>query len=328
MCVTNMKSVGASETTYRVWTDDPGGFSTQRITPMHHNFHEHPLFQVPELVKLGMELSKLEQCRFMDPKRTVASALAHDSRPLDGRSVEEFFQRMEEPGSTAAFYNIEVIPRYQALLMSVVNSMRSLVEREQPDIFRVNGFVFFSAPPSVTPFHIDRENNFWLQLHGRKTLNVWDHRDRTIVPADGVEDYIVTQSIGKVRFDEAFLPRGLEFNAQPGDAVYFPSTSPHMTRSKVDRAAPPGDRMSISIGVTFYTAVTREVARIHQVNRLMRKCGLSPSYPGESPTADAVKSAFGGWVGAGRARLGVARARLISMTSGRRLRHTPPPGSY
>lgn len=327
MCVANMNSIGASETMYRVWTDDPGGFSTQRITPMHHNFHEHPLFQVPELVKLGMDLSKLDQCRFMDPKRTVASRLAHDSRPPDGRSIEEFFQRMEEPGSSVAFYNIEVIPRYQALLRLVVNSMRSLVEREQPDIFRVNGFVFFAAPPSVTPFHIDRENNFWLQLHGHKILNVWDHRDRSIVPAEAVEDFIVTQSLGKVHFNEAFLSRGLEFDAQPGDAVYFPSTSPHMTRSEVGRAAP-GDRLSISIGVTFYTAATREVARIHQVNRLMRKCGLSPSYPRESPTADAVKSAVGGLVGAGRARLGAARARFICMTSARRFKHTPPPGSY
>jgi hypothetical protein len=73
--------------------------------------------------------------------------------------------------------------------------------------------------------------------------------------------------------------------------------------------------------VTFYTAATREVARIHQVNRLMRKCGLSPSYPRESPAADAVKSAGGGLVGAGR-------ARFIGMTSARRFKHTPPPGSY
>ncbi|WP_418117289.1 JmjC domain-containing protein [Variovorax sp. 350MFTsu5.1] len=328
MRLTSMNSVGTSgPATYRVWTDDPEGFSTQRITPMHHNFHEHPLFQVPELVKLGMELSKVDQCRFMDPKRTISSALSHEGRPPGGRSIDEFFERMEEPGSSCAFYNIEVVPRYQALLMSVVNSMRALVEREQPDIFRVNGFVFFSAPPSVTPFHIDRENNFWLQLHGHKILNVWDHRDRGIVPADAVEDFIVTQSLKKVRFSEAFMPLGLEFDARPGDAIYFPSTSPHMTRSEVGGTGA-GDRLSISIGVTFYTAATREVARIHQVNRLMRKCGLSPSYPRESPVADAVKSAIGGFVGAGRARLGAARARFISMATSRRMRHTPPPGSY
>lgn len=312
-----------SSSTYRVWADDPAGFSTYKITPLHHNFHEHPLLQVPELVKLGKELAPLKQCRFMRPGRTVASGMTHDSRHPDGRSIEEFFQRMEEPGSSVAFYNIEVIPRYQALLMSVVDSMRALVEREQPDIFRVNGFVFFSAPPSVTPFHIDRENNFWLQLHGRKIMNVWDHRDRTIVPADGVEDFIVTESLKKARFKEEFLPRGFEFDARPGDSIYFPSTSPHMTRSKADWTAP-GDRLSISMGVTFYTSVTRKVARIHQVNRVMRKCGLSPSYPGNSPTADAVKASVGALVGA-------ARARVVGMTpSARRfkLATTPPPGSY
>jgi hypothetical protein len=160
-------------------------------------------------------------------------------------------------------------------------------------------------------------------LHGRKIMNVWDHRDRSIVPADGVEDFIVTHSLSKARFKEEFLPRSFEFDARPGDALYFPSTSPHMTRSKADWTAP-GDRLSISIGVTFYTSVTRKVARIHQVNRIMRKCGLSPSYPGTSPTADAVKASVGGLVGA-------ARVRLVGMTpSARRFKfaRTPPPGSY
>ena len=322
MYIDNMHAV-RNPVTHRVWADDPASFSTHKITPLHHNFHEHPLFQVPELVKLGMELAPLEQCRFMRPGLTVASVIAHDSRHPDGRSIEEFFQRAEEPGSSVAFYNIEVIPRYQALLLSVVNSMRSVVEREQPDIFRINGFVFFSAPPSVTPFHIDRENNFWLQLHGRKIMNVWDHRDRTIVPADGVEDFIVTHSLSKARFKEEFLPRSFEFDARPGEGLYFPSTSPHMTRSKTDWTAP-GDRLSISIGVTFYTSVTRKVARIHQVNRIMRKCGLSPSYPGKSPTADAVKASVGGLVGAARARL----VRMAPSARRFKLATTPPPGSY
>jgi hypothetical protein len=323
MYASGENAVRAPATTYRVWADDPERFSTYGITALHHNFHEHPLFQVPELVKLAMELAPREQCRFMRQGITVASAITHDSRHPDGRSLEEFFRRMEEPGSSIALYNIEVIPRYQALLQSVVGSMRGLIEREQPDIFLVNGFVFFSAPPSVTPFHIDRENNFWLQLHGQKTMDVWDHRDRTIVPADGVEDFIVTQSLRKVRFKEEFMSRALEFNARPGDAIYFPSTSPHMTRSGTDWVAP-GNRLSISVGVTFYTSVTRKLARIHQTSRLMRKCGLSPSYPGESAVADAYKAAVGGFIGA-------ARARFVGMTpKARRFKRSlaPPPGSY
>ncbi|RST47314.1 JmjC domain-containing protein [Variovorax sp. MHTC-1] len=309
--------------TFRIWAENPASFSTHRITALHHNFHEHPLFQVPELVKLGKELAPLGRCRFMRPGLTVASTIAHDSRHPDGRSIDEHFERMEEPGASVALYNIEAIPRYQALLLAIVDTMRGSVEPEQPDIFRVNGFIFISAPPSVTPFHIDRENNFWLQLHGRKILNVWDHQDRSIVPAEAVEDFIVTHSLRKVRFQEEFRARGHEFDARPGDGVYFPSTSPHMTSSDTAWTSP-GNRVSISIGVTFYTSVTRETARVHQVNRVLRKCGLSPAYPGESPAVDALKAPVGGLVGA-------TRSCFVDMTaSARRFKPvtTPPPGSY
>lgn len=323
MCSTSQPAMPSSTGTYHLWADDPAAFSTHRITPLHHNFHEHPLFQVAELIKLGKELAPFEQCRFMRPGLTPASVIAHDSRHPDGRSIDEFFERLEEPASSVALYNIEVIPRYQALLHAVVGTMQDSVESEQPDVFRVNGFVFISAPPSVTPFHIDRENNFWLQLHGHKIMNVWDHRDRRIVPAEAVEDFIVTHSLRKVRYSEEFRARSHEFHACPGDGVYFPSTSPHMTRSDPDWTAP-GDRVSISIGVTFYTSVTRQVARVHQVNRVLRRSGLSPRYPGESPRTDAFKASLGGLVGS-------ARAKLIALDpSARRfkLATTPPPGSY
>jgi len=313
------RSAGA----YRLWVDDPAAFSTHRITPLHHNFHEHPLFQVAELIKLGKELAPFEQCRFMRPGLSPASVIAHDSRHPGGRSIDEFFERLEEPSSSVALYNIEVIPRYQALLRAVVGTMQDSVESEQPDVFRVNGFVFISAPPSVTPFHIDRENNFWLQLHGRKIMNVWDHRDRRIVPAEAVEDFIVTHSLRKVRYSEDLRAHSVEIHARPGDGVYFPSTSPHMTRSDPDWTGP-GDRVSISVGVTFYTSVTRKVARVHQVNRLMRRCGWSPRFPGESPGTDAIKASLGGVVGS-------VRSKLIALSpSARRFKQAtaPPPGSY
>ena len=35
--------------------------------------------------------------------------------------------------------------------------------------------------------------------------------------------------------------------------------------------------MSISIGVNFYTNVTRRHARVHQLNRVLRKWGLDPT---------------------------------------------------
>jgi hypothetical protein len=313
----------APPATYRVWADDAARFSTFGIAALHHNMHEHPLFQMHELARLAKELVPFSQCRFMRRDVTPASKIAHDALHPDGRSIDECFDRIEELNAWLALYNIEVIPRYQALLDEIVDTMRPQIEREQPGIFRVNGFVFITVPPSVTPFHIDRENNLWLQLHGRKTLNVWDHRDRSIVPAEAVEDFIVSQSLRKVRYKEEFRPLSHEFNAHPGDGVYFPSTSPHMTSSDTAWTSP-GDRVSISVGVTFYTSATRNAARIHQVNRVLRKCGLSPAYPGDSPVLDALKAPVGRLVG-------VARASIVSRIGPAarfKLATAPPPGSY
>lgn len=316
-------AAGVQTQNYRVWADDPGSFSTHKIAALHHNFHEHPLFQVAELAQLAKELVPFDQCRFIRPGISQASCFTHDSRHPDGRSIDEVFERIEEPGSWVALYNIEVIPRYASLLAGIVGTMRPYVEREQPGIFNVSGFAFISAPPSVTPFHIDRENNFWLQLHGRKTMNVWDHTDRVVVAADAVEEFIVRHSLKKVRFKEEFRARSHQFETQPGDAIYFPSTSPHMTSS--DRSwTQPGNGVSISIGVTFYTSVTRRMARVHQINRLLRKVGMSPAFPGGSPVMDGLKAPVGEVVGMARSSL----SRALAPVRGVKLAAKAPPGSF
>jgi hypothetical protein len=154
-------------------------------------------------------------------------------------------------------------------------------------------------------------------------MNVWDHTDRVVVPADAVEDFIVRHSLRKVRFKEEYRARSHHFETRPGDAIYFPSTSPHMTSS--DRSwTQPGDGVSVSIGVTFYTSVTRKMARVHQTNRLLRKMGLSPAFPGESAAADSLKAPVGGMVGMARASL----SRIIAPLRGIKLAHKAPPGSF
>ena len=291
----------------QVWPEDTAGFSTFKVGRLQHNFHRHPLFQVDALERLALELEPLGQCRFVRPGITPGSSFAHADRHPEGLSIAEVFRRLDEPGSWLALYNVEAVPRYAALLEEVIDTVRAIIEREQSGIFNITGFIFLSAPPSVTPFHIDRENNFWLQLHGRKTINVWSHADRVVVPADAVEDFIVSHSLKRVRFREELRERSNEFETVPGDGVYFPSTSPHMTRSVVEGSGPQ-DAVSVSIGVNFYTDVTRNTARVHQVNRLLRKVfGVVPAYPGESPAVDALKAPLGKAVGATRQMLGKTR---------------------
>jgi mannose-6-phosphate isomerase-like protein (cupin superfamily) len=298
--------------THRIWTDDAAGFTTRRITKIRHDFHHHPLMRLPALASLAGRLAPTRQCRFIRPGTRISDEFNHTPKIADGRGLDEFFARIEDAGSWVALYNVETDPEYRGFLDEVLAGVRDRIEAEQPNVFNLGGFIFISAPPSVTPFHIDRENNFWLQVAGRKTMTVWDHTDRQVVAAEDVEAFIRTGSLERVRLGPGSRERGHDFDVGPGDGVYFPSTSPHATTSTREWVTP-GNGVSISIGVVFYSDTTRRHARVHQANHYLRRLGLTPSDPGTSAWRDAIKAPLGRLLAAANVRLRGGRT---------------PPGSY
>ena len=202
---------------HRVWPVDPKAFSTDHVQALKHNFHEHPLMQVPALERLAKDLMPTKQCRFIKPGTTQSSAFDHGDKANDGRSIEEVFRRIEETGSWIALYNVQTDPVYKAFVDEVAATMRPFLEPEQPGIYEVGGFIFISAPPSVTPFHIDRENNCWLQVRGRKTMNVWEPSDREAVAAPAVDDFVIHGDLDNVKLREEVRPRS--HNSIPARAM-------------------------------------------------------------------------------------------------------------
>src|SRR6202008_4401063 len=92
------------QATYRVVPDDGTAFSPNRVSTLHHNFHEHPMLQLPQLAELAQELMLDSKCRFLAPGATVASAFTHSPRSPLKRDLDEVFRRIEEPGSWIALY--------------------------------------------------------------------------------------------------------------------------------------------------------------------------------------------------------------------------------
>jgi hypothetical protein len=132
-------------------------------------------------------------------------------------------------------------------------------------------------------------------------MTLWDHRDRETVSHRAVEAFILHRTLEEVRLTDDAMARAFHFDVGPGDGVYFPSTTPHMTRSDRDWVKA-GDEVSISIGVVFYTEHTREVAHIHACNDFLRRLGVSPSEPGRS-SWDFAKAPLGkAWVALRRLR--------------------------
>ena len=287
-------------TIHSILPADPATFSLGAFGPIRHDFHHHPLMQLPRLSQLARDLMPSRQCRFAARPLTQTSEFLHVPRPPEGATIDEVLDRIAEPGSWVALYNVQTEPAYADFLRQVLASAGSLLSAGGREVLQITGFIFLSAAPAFTPFHIDRENNFWLQIHGHKILTVFDHRDRDVVPAERVEDFIVHGSLEGVRLSDAARERGRVFEVGPGDGVYFPSTTPHMTETPVN--AEGASNMSISIGVNFYTDQTRKQARVHQCNRVLRGVGLQPREPGVSAWRDAWKAPVGWSIAAARRR--------------------------
>ena len=269
---------------------DPGSFDPRRLAPISHDFQHHPLLQLDALGDLARRLMPLQKCRFVKPGMRVDSSFDHFSVPPDGRDLEDVLRNIEEPGSWLALYDAQLDPVYREVLRDVAAHIERLVAPAQK-VRDVRSFLFVSAPPSVTPFHIDRENNFWLQIRGRKTLTLWDHRDRSVVPVEAVERFILFGDMQDVRMAPDALERGRQFNCGPGDGVYFPSTTPHMTETHPDRNG--GDTLSISVGMVFYTDVTSRDMKVMMLNHQLRRLGIRLREPGDSALRDSFKAVLG-----------------------------------
>jgi hypothetical protein len=289
--VTDLRTKTQPAPHYRAWAKDSTTFSTHKISQVEHNFHEHPLMELGAIANLAKRLYATHQCRFIKPGTTETSGFIHNDKSPDGRTIEEVFRRIEEPGSWVALYDIQTDPEYAEFLDQVIASVRNLIDAEQPGTYRIAGFMFISAPPSVTPFHIDRENNFWLQIRGRKDMYVCDRTNRALISDAQADEFIVNGTQPEPR--DHFLEHAIKISTKPGVGLYFPVTTPHMTRSNTDWVKE-GDSVAISVGVVFYTHLTRRQAQIRAFNHFLRwKCRFSPAPLGKSALVDSIKAVLG-----------------------------------
>src|SRR5580704_10428627 len=96
-------------------------------------------------------------------------------------SVEETIRRIQEDHSWMVLKYVENDPDYRKLLDDCLNQIRQLSEPIVAGMCQREAFIFLTSPDSVTPFHVDPEHNFLLQIRGRKQVSIFDPRDTAIV---------------------------------------------------------------------------------------------------------------------------------------------------
>lgn len=279
--------------------DASNNFHCDRVTAFKHSLQDHHLLQLPRLHELAKTLINVGQCKFVRPNLKESSSFGLTVQPPDGRDIDSIFEHIRDPGSWLGLYSIERVSEYRELIREVLESVRPLIESQDPGMFGLGGYVFVSSAPAVTPFHIDRNHNFWMQIHGQKEIYVWDPNDRESVSEEAVERFIVQDDLSLVRFNEDNYRRSYRADVEPGEGIYMPSTAAHMTRSEQRRGSGSSDYV-VSLSLTYYTQATRHKAYAYALNHSLRQHGFHPAPLGRKEWRDRIRCSLGQAVVSGR----------------------------
>ena len=247
-----------------------------------HNLCNLSHFDIESLVDLAQRLPKQDLEYYsgnvginQDPK----------SHPSNGLSVAETVRRIEECGSWMVLKNVQQDPVYGKLLREVLDSVYCNLDPSFDGMHREEAFIFISSPNSVTPYHLDEEHNFLCQVRGTKEVNMWDPKDRTVLPETQAEHMLQIwhrpDYHRNMKFQESFQERATVFPLAPGEALHFPVGAPHWVKN--------GPAVSISFSITWRSKLSERQAIIYFVNRKLRKFGLTPLAPGLSAFRDSLK---------------------------------------
>jgi hypothetical protein len=253
------------------------GFNRQPFLIRHH-LADHPLFSLPRLIELS-------RCLPADCVRSNAGNLPVNTQlyggPSTGLSVEEMLRRIEECNAWLVLKFVEQDAEYGKLLNGCLDEIQALSDPVDPGMYSRAGFIFVSSPLSVTPYHLDPEYNFLLQVRGAKTVNMFDVEDRSIMSDQDLESYFTNTAKYNLSFKDEYQPKARVFELKPGLGLHFPVTAPHWVKN--------GDEVSVSFSITFRTPRADQRERIYDFNGRLRRMGLKPTPYGQSAGRDAAK---------------------------------------
>lgn len=260
---------------------DPDQFANKvDVTPfsIQHQLQSHPLFQLESLVELSKRLPK-EQREYVFAKQEFGT---HDNLEQykhaadnDELSTEDLINAIETQNVVIVLRNVESDHLYGEFVNHCLDSLAGTVEPVTGPISGRESFIFVSPPNAYTPYHWDPEQNFFMQVRGKKQMAIYDVADRDLLPEEALERYY-TQGQVITKCPEELFENYELFEMNPGDGVYVPVTAPHWVKTL--------DEVSVSVSINFRSPSSIRRARVFRMNRMMRKMGLRPR--SVSPRAD------------------------------------------
>ena len=240
---------------------------------VHHKLADHPLFDMERLLLLAKYLPD-KYVRINNGRSSVDAT--PDQIPGRSLSVEESFHRLAETDTRIMLKKIELEPNYRQLLHDCIDEIAALGHPSMQGIWSRVGYVFISAPNQTTPYHMDPEINFLLQIRGNKTFLVLPGDDRSILSEEALELFYSGRH-HSLAFDESWRDKAVPFDMAPGSGVHIPVTHPHWVKTP--------NEISISFALTLQTHESQRRGTIYACNDRLRQWGITPTPFGASQRA-------------------------------------------
>ena len=248
-----------------------------------HELVDNPLLSLTALADLAQSLDR-------DRVEYNSGKVEPGQDPKDIKSVDltpdDVVRQIETCGAWMVLKHVETLPAYRELLEKCLedaaraNGAQSLRDAGIDDI---QGFIFVASANSVTPFHVDYEQNLFVHLQGPKAMHVFDNRDRSFLSEAELETYP-----GKHRnlpYRPEFEDRATTYEFTPGDGLFLPYTWPHWVRT--------GDAPAVSMAITWKSPTILRNNTLMFANAVLRKAKFPQPAPGRFPLYDQTKiSAF------------------------------------
>lgn len=244
-----------------------------------HSLVGHPLLSLERLQILANQL----------PKGSYESNSGHTPINAPDPSVTkqsvvpflEAIRQLDQVSSWIAMKNIEQVPEYFALMNQLLMPLKDLGHFDLSYSSSFESFIFASSPTALTPYHMDPEQNFLMQVQGSKKVFVVSREDQEVVPPSEIEDFYYTGARNR-KMPLAAFQKAEVFELIPGDVLYIPPSAPHWV--EVTSAVP-----SVSMSVTFRTPATNKREKYYRANGHLRRQGFRPNPVGVSDSLDFVK---------------------------------------
>jgi len=241
----------------------------RRAFQFRHHLCGHPLFELDALFALCRRMPPNE-VKFRTGEIPIDAEFDSSLQAYRGDlTLEDAIVNFQRKKTYIAIYNPESDDAYRSVIEGILGEIGAHTRSLDPHINWYSSYIFLSTGGSVTPYHMDREMNFLLQVAGGKHAKLWGRLDDAVMTSAERDRLLGDASELRPRYRESLESLAQSFDLTPGTGLHHPFIAPHLITTRSD--------LSISLAVTYRTELSDIWTDAHALNHRLRKLRLSPS---------------------------------------------------